>query len=519
MMMLTLGVVLAGRWRGIFSVIVVALLLDVQADAATYYVNSRVGSDDNAGTSKDTAWKSLRNLNRSFLAGDHILFARGSSYSGGVVFTSSGTAAQPIVLSSYSVEADVILATPRSDLGPLFEKYGGGPAPSFTNPDWSVLNGNIFRIEGSYIVMDGLYFHDNTNPPGSDHRNKNVQKLGAVYLALGTHHNVVKHCEFVRTPVGIKVKGTDSLITRNYLHDATEMMARSWGPIAIMIVSGRNEISFNRIENYGAYGGPYGSDGGVVELDGVDDNFNADDINIHHNTSINNHGFLEVAAKNVENITVAYNLSDDMNQFIGGGTMKNVRVYNNTVIRTREPNVDRFVFWTFYPAGTSFTVRNNIFMIAKDMKVFGPVADPVGHVRRAIGDHPHDHNLYYSPGNPDPIGVSAGKGDIVADPLFVDYENRNFRLRDESPARDKGVRLGSTLDLDGYRPRGTSTTDMGAYSTRGSKRTPPGPGSRLSSPDAAVITADHETRSCACQKLDLAASRGRQALRTRVPFG
>ncbi|HXG55428.1 MAG TPA: hypothetical protein VNJ03_08640 [Vicinamibacterales bacterium] len=446
----------------ICHVIALVLFLNLQASAVTYYVNSRVGSDDNAGTSKDAAWKTLANLSRAFLPGDEILFARGSSYTGGVVFGSSGTAAQPIVVSSYAVGADVILKTPRQELGPIFEKYGAGPAPAFTNADWSVLNGNILRIEGSYVVIDGLYFHDNTNPPGSDHKNKNVQKLGAVYLGSGTHHNVVRNCEFVRTPVGIKVKGTDNLITRNYLHDATDMMARSWGSIAIMIVSGRNEISFNRIENYGAYGGPYGSDGGVIELDGVDDRFDARDVNIHHNMSVNNHGFLEIAARNVENVTVAYNLSDDRNQFIGGGSMKNVQVHNNTVIRTREPNVDRFVFWTFYPEGTSFTVRNNIFVIAPDMKVFGPLTRPVGHVRRAIGHHPHDHNLYYAAGNADPIGVPAGKGDIVADPMFVDPANRNFRLKANSPARRKGVPLGHALDLDGY-PVPRTPPDIGAY--------------------------------------------------------
>ncbi|MFN2393383.1 MAG: hypothetical protein ABR566_15645 [Pyrinomonadaceae bacterium] len=455
------------RWHGICFLILFIFFLNFPANAANYYVNSRFGNNDNSGTTKETAWKSLKNLSNKFLPGDNILFARGSSYTGGFVFTSSGTAEKPIVFSSYAVEADVILKTPRKELTPFFEKYGGGPAPSFTNPDWNVLNGNIFRIEGSYVVIDGLYFHDNTNPPESDHKNKNVQKLGAVYLALGTHHNVVKNCEFFHTPVGIKMKGTDNLITRNYLHDATVMMARSWGPIAIMIVSGQNEISFNRIENYGTYGGPYGSDGGVIELDGVDDNFNANDINIHHNTSVNNHGFLEMAARNVANITVAYNLSDDKNQFIGGGSMKNVRVLKNTVIRTREPNVDRFVFWTFYPAGNSFIVRNNIFVIPNDMKVFGPFVKPAGDVRVAtrstIGEHPHDHNLYYSPGNPDPIGVPAGKGDIIADPLFVDYENRNFRLKEDSPARDKGVKLGYTVDLDNYPLLGKNSTDIGAY--------------------------------------------------------
>lgn len=451
-------------WRcGVCALAWFTLCLSSEASAATYYVNSRTGADDHSGTTRDTAWRSLANLNGAFLAGDEILFARGTSYTGGFVFRSSGTALKPIVFSSYGVGADVVLKTPRKDLGPIFEKYGAGPAPSFSNPDWTLLNGNIFRIEGSHIVIDGLYFHDNTNPPDSDHTNKNVQKLGAVYLASGTHHNVIQNCEFVRTPVGIKVKGTDNLITRNYLHDATAMMARSWGPIAIMIVAGRNEISFNRIENYGAYGGPYGSDGGVVELDGVDDEFSAHDVNIHHNTSVNNHGFLEIAARNVENVVVAYNLSDDKNQFIGGGSMKNVRVHNNTVIRTREPNVDRFVFWTFYPEGTAFHVRNNIFVIAKDMKVFGPFIKPVGHVRTAIGDHPHDHNLYYSVDNPDPIGVPAGKGDVIADPLFVDYGNRNFHLTESSPARQRGVKLGYAVDLDGYPLGGTASTSIGAY--------------------------------------------------------
>ena len=79
--------------------------------------------------------------------------------------------------------------------------------PAFTNPDWNILNGNIFQIHGSYIIIDGLYFHDNTNPPGSDRKNKNVQKLGAVYLALGTPHNIVRNCEFYNSPVGIKIKG------------------------------------------------------------------------------------------------------------------------------------------------------------------------------------------------------------------------------------------------------------------------------------------------------------------------
>ncbi|MGI9140909.1 MAG: hypothetical protein ACR2GJ_07370 [Gemmatimonadaceae bacterium] len=441
-----------------------AMLAAAPASATNYYINSRTGNDANAGTGRESAWKGFANLEtRRFLPGDSILFAKGSRYTGGFTFSSSGSPTNPIVFASYSLGAAVILSVDRSRLAEHLALHGAGRAPSFSNPDFNALDGNVFRITGSYIVIDGLYFHDNANPPGSDRTNKNVQKLGAVYLALGTHHNVVRNCEFYNTPVGIKVKGSHNLITRNYLHDAYEPMARTWGPIAIMIVSPYNEISHNKITNYGSYGGPYGSDGGVIELDGVDDAFDGRNINIHHNTSINNHGFVELAGRNVDSITVAYNLSDDRNQFLGGGSMKNVFVYNNTVVRTREPNVDRHVFWTFAPDSTFMTVRNNIFVLAPDLQVFGPVRIPVGHQRVPVGQQVHDHNLFFSPGNPDPIGITPGVGELIADPLFLDLGNRNFRLSERSPARNRGTRLGYLEDLDGYPVSRSGAPDLGAF--------------------------------------------------------
>jgi hypothetical protein len=97
------------RWHCICHLILFIFFFNSSANAANYYVNSRFGNDDNTGTTKETAWKSLKNLSNKFLPGDNILFARGSSYIGGFVFTSSGTAEKPIVFSSYSVEADIIL--------------------------------------------------------------------------------------------------------------------------------------------------------------------------------------------------------------------------------------------------------------------------------------------------------------------------------------------------------------------------------------------------------------------------
>lgn len=439
--------------------------LAVQCASATdYFINGRCGNDDDTGTTNAAPWKSLKKLEaHTFAPGDNILFAKGSSYTGGFVFRSSGSSEHPITFSSYSAGPEVELQNDRKALADLFVKYGAGPAPSFTNPDWATLNGNIFQITGSHIVIDGLYFHDNTNPPGSDHKNKNVQKMGAVYLAPGSHDCIIRNCEFFHTPVAIKIKGTHNLVAHNYCHDASEPMARTWGPIAIMIVSPDNEIAYNTISNYGSYGGPYGSDGGVIELDGVDDAFNGKDISIHHNTSTNNHGFLELAGRNIERINIDHNLSDDRNQFLGGGSMTGITVQNNTIIRTREPNVDRYVFWTFAPEATSITVTNNIFVLAKDLKVFGPIRKPVGHQRVPIGNQPHDHNLYFADGASDPIGIEPGAGDVIADPVFIDSTNHNFRLRKDSPAIDKATSSSCTQDLDGRSiPQGLGP-DIGAY--------------------------------------------------------
>jgi hypothetical protein len=232
------------------SIVAFALFSMMHAKATNYYINSNIGKDSNQGTSKGSPWKGFANLEKNrFLPGDSILFANGTSYRGGFIFCSSGTPEKHIVFSGYSLHPDSIRTIPRNKLDSLFRRYGGGPAPAFTNPDWNVLSGNVFHLKGSCITLDGLYFFDNTNPPGSDHKNKNVQKMGAVYFALGSNYNVIKNCEFFHTPVGIKVKGSYNLITHNYLHDANHQLAYSWGPMAMMIVKPNNEICYNTITN------------------------------------------------------------------------------------------------------------------------------------------------------------------------------------------------------------------------------------------------------------------------------
>ncbi len=106
------------------------------ARQSKFYVMSD-GDDTNPATLK-LPWETLSRVNQhSFTAGDTIFFARGSRFSGGLLITDSGADEKPIVLTT----------------------YGKGLAPSFTNPDLSVLNGNMIQIRGSHILVDGLHFH------------------------------------------------------------------------------------------------------------------------------------------------------------------------------------------------------------------------------------------------------------------------------------------------------------------------------------------------------------------------
>jgi hypothetical protein len=54
-----------------------------QAAGAMYYVDATDGNDANSGLSPRLAWKSLTKVNETtFLAGDKILFKRGTQYTG-----------------------------------------------------------------------------------------------------------------------------------------------------------------------------------------------------------------------------------------------------------------------------------------------------------------------------------------------------------------------------------------------------------------------------------------------------
>ncbi|MGE5448686.1 MAG: hypothetical protein ACM3PR_10000, partial [Bacteroidales bacterium] len=65
----------------------------------SYYVNSQTGLDTNSGSKSSVPWKSLVKARTALTGpGDTLYFACGSSFTGGMEITASGTLDHPIVL-------------------------------------------------------------------------------------------------------------------------------------------------------------------------------------------------------------------------------------------------------------------------------------------------------------------------------------------------------------------------------------------------------------------------------------
>src|ERR1035437_6173742 len=88
-----------------FILIVLSTVFISNGYSVKYYI-SNSGSDDNAGTSQSSAWKTINKLNSmmtSINPGDEIFFECGSVFTGGIIIPAniSGVKGNTIVFSSY----------------------------------------------------------------------------------------------------------------------------------------------------------------------------------------------------------------------------------------------------------------------------------------------------------------------------------------------------------------------------------------------------------------------------------
>lgn len=398
------------------------------AAPAGYYIDSAGGSDDHPGT-RAKPWKTIERANRAVLKpGDGLYFARGASYVGALRISQSGSAAQPIVVSS----------------------YGKGRAPRLSNPFYAWSMGRIIEVFGSHVVIEQLYFHDTPTPPPDvppvrwqdSPQHRGVTQLAALFIDRSARHVTVRANEFVNTPVGVRVRGAHSKVLHNWFHDSAKI-TEQWGAIAVSIVGPFNEVAYNRMENIGFYGGAYVNDGAAVELDGEDPQYDAHDTHIHHNASFNvKGGFLEVAGA-TQNVLVEHNLSVDVDKFVGASNVRGVRILNNTIVRLSLPNFpqsDFFplgtVFWSFNGKGDDeFEVANNLFVLDGRQRLYKSAGHPLGIAPRA-----RRHNLYHTP-NGDVatmLGQPLAAGEVDAAVAFVDPAREDYRPRLLAPRPPSG---------------------------------------------------------------------------------
>lgn len=429
--------------RTIWLPIVVCLLLTVTVSGKGIYFNSITGADTNSGDAPATAWKTLKRAQTVDLyAGDTLYFACGSLFTGGIEIIVSGTPDHPIVLTS----------------------YGKGEAPKFSNPDLSILNGNAIRLSGSYLVVEKLYFFDCAAAKGNDSSYTDVWDVGAVRIMLGANHCVVKNCEFTNCPKGIQSTGEYALITHNYLHSANTrpLSFPGWGPIAIHMGNSHQEVSYNTIKDYYYVGGEFGADGGALELD--DGRNPKKDIYIHHNYTCSNMGFLEVswfadiAKTETYDLRIAYNVSDDYQDFVMlWAPTHETFIENNTVFRRKQVK-NAIVPAVFLCDYGGVTIRNNLIVV-----------DSLTQVYTGKGEHDHTYNLYgSSDGSLPNVGTTLHPTEIYnSDPLF--YRKRksesDYSLSRKSPAIDAGVNLNGKylLDFRGNQVFKGKCTDLGAF--------------------------------------------------------
>ena len=391
-----------------------------------YFIDGASGTDENPGT-RARPWKTIERANKAVLKpGEGLYFARGTSYAGALRISQSGSAKQPIVVSS----------------------YGKGRAPRLSNPFFAWSMGRVIEVFGSHVVVENLYFHDTPTPPPDNPpirwqdspQHRNVTQLAALFVDRGARHVTVRNNEFVNTSVGVRVRGAYSKVLHNYFHDSSKI-TEQWGAIAVSIVGPYNEVAYNRMENIGFYGGAYVNDGAAVELDGEDPEYDAHDIHIHHNVSHNvKGGFLEIAGRS-QNVLVEHNLSVDVDKFVGASNVRNVRILNNTVVRLSLPNFpqsDFFplgtVFWTFNAKGDDeFEVSGNLFVLDGRQRLFKSADHPLG-----ITPKTRRRNVYSTPNGDVPamLGQPLGTEDTVAKVTFVDPALEDYRVR--APAQQAG---------------------------------------------------------------------------------
>lgn len=402
---------------------ILVLLLGLYGSAnATKYFISATGDDMQPGTSVATAWRTTNKVNsQTFQPGDCILFEAGQTFSGGIWLQGAGTAAQPIIVSSYGTGH----ATINSGTSSGFYSYNGAGielrrltfigAGELTNN----YSGVIFYLDApntslNYLRLDSL---DVSGYPSAglnvvsqngangysdvrinfcqSHDNGEVG-ITSSSQALNAHHNwYVGNCQAYNingrrditnrhTGNGIVLAGIDSVVIEHCLaHNNGALNGHDWGGPAGIWGYNCNNLTIQYCEAHHNDSGTLYDGGGFI-LDGGCTN-SVLQYNYSHDNS--GPGFMLSeydGASTMHDVVVRYNVSDNDARGGGQGALEvwssrtggivNATFYNNTVrlgvaIDNSQPKAVKVMSCGY----TNLSFRNNVLQATDGVPVFSTI--------------------------------------------------------------------------------------------------------------------------------------------------
>ncbi len=390
--------------------------------SSAYFVDSVNGNDANTGLSESLPWRSLTKAQSAPLGpGIGLLFKRGGSWTGSLNVGASGSALSPAVVGA----------------------YGTGSPPI-------IKDGGCVTLSGTYVTLRDLQI-DNCTWAG---------------VAVSGSFNRLENNTIMRNVTGVHVKSgaLGNQVLRNVIKDNQRMSVNdatptdndsgAWG---VLLNGDDTVIAYNTISGHNAFSYDYGRDGAAVEVYGGRNNA------IHHNEAVDNDTFTELGnSRSTDNVfydnVVRSSLAGSIGVVTRGATsgwgpVLRTRLYHNT-FRLTGSSAQGFVCYGGCGPDV-LTMRNNV--VQATLKV-------------GYADAPfdEDYNMFFGGQRQFQVGSHS----VVADPAFTDPAAGNLRLKATSPAIDRGVDAGITLDFDDQvmpwdgNGDGLAAPDIGAFESR-----------------------------------------------------
>lgn len=486
------------------------------AGAANYYIDSALGNDSNTGTSEATPWQTIAKANKKrFLAGDQLLFQGGQTHPGNLTLSAndSGTAANPITISSYGTGRATIYAATGDGIKLSGTSYATISELNVTGPGWNATN------DGSRgVVLTNSSHHcslENLTVSG-------FHKAG-VRLDKATHDNALSSVRAEQNGyIGIHVSGTYQFITdcQAFYNNGDLTVTDNWSGSGLVVNAASyvtveyTEAAYNGTNQPWTGNGPVGiwswdadhvtfrhcishhnkrgkgnADGGGFDFDG-----GTNDSLIEYCYSYNNTGpgymvynFNWESLTNRNNV-IRYSISENDGQggiYLGtsGLPIENIEIHNVVSFNTNGARV----LYNGSGTKTNVNLRNNIFLTSGTLSIngsginlqgncyystsgaysFGSYGADFAAWAAATGDELHNGVLVGL--NTDPLLLDVGNGTKLTDPRQLGTLLSYSPASGYSPVINAGLDLATlfaldpgTTDLVGAAiPNGAF--DMGAY--------------------------------------------------------